>query len=90
MEAKCQELKNYMKEKPRYESIEHIVVSACDVTGLKFSRYSVMEKNQRNTLRKPFQGKKIICEYNVFRGEHFILRENKNTCGDNKKPTVVC
>ena len=75
-------------EKTLYESIEHRIVSACDVTGQEFSRYSIMD-NEWNTLRKPFHGKKRICEYNVFR-EHFISRENKNTCGNNTKPTIVC
>lgn len=81
-------LKNYMK-KTLYESIEHRIVSACDVTGQEFSRYSVMD-NEWNTLRKPFHGKKRIYEYNVVRGEHVTARENKTTCGDNTKPTVVC
>ena len=72
-------LKNYMK-KTLYESIEHRIVSACYVTGMKFSCYSVME-NECNTLRKPFHGKKRIYEYNVVRGEHAISRENKNTGG---------
>ena len=69
-------------KKTLYESIEHRRVSACDVTGLKFSRYCVME-SEWNTLRKPFHGKKRIYVYSVFRGEHVISKENKNTCGDN-------
>ena len=76
-------------EKTLYESIEHRIVSACDVTGQEFSRYSVMD-NEWNTLRKPFHGKKRIYEYNVVRGEHVTARENKTTCADNTKPTVVC
>ena len=72
-----------------YERVEQRVVFAGDVAELKISRYPVM-KNKRNILRKPFHGKKRICEYNVFRKEHFISRENKNTCGDNTKPTVFC
>ena len=90
MEAKFQEVKKkiYMK-KTIYESIEHRIVSACDVTGQEFSRYSVMD-NEWNTLRKPFHGKKRIYEYNVVRGEHVTAMENKTSCGENTKPTVVC
>ena len=76
-------------KKTLYRSIEHRRVSACDLTVLKFSRYCVME-SEWNTLRKPFHGKKRIYEYNVVRGEHVTARENKTTCGENTKPTVVC
>ena len=75
MKRNARKLKNHMKEKILYESLEHRVVFACGVTGLKFSCNPVM-KNKRNTLRRPFH------EYNVLGGEQFISTENENTGGD--------
>ena len=44
MEAEGHEFENYLKENIPYDSGEHRVVSACNVTGLKFKKRNTWKR----------------------------------------------